>query len=798
MPAKSHVSRMNMLRSGLHLAGCVLLLAGAAYAQDKPPKSPLAPDQARHAMRAPTQTKTSAPPAGMNQPFVLGQIFASIGTGQVAVLNPDGTLVQTLTITGFPNGVTAGSTFDTNGNFYVTDFTDEMVFEFDSNGNFVGPFGSGYNLDPESIGQAINGNFFVGQADGTRDILEFDNKGNLLMAFAVATENRGTDWSDLQADQKTILYTSEGMRVLSFDISTNTQNPDFAQGMPGPSAYAHRTLPNGDVLVADSNNVLLLNTSGTIIQTYTPVESFGILFALNLDPDGKHFWTADILSGLIFEFDIATGVEVNHFTVTLQPGGELAGLAIFGETKPGTADLSIVKTGAPNPVNVGSQLVYTLTVGNAGPLDGTNVTVSDTLPAGVTFVVDNPSQGSCSGTTTISCNLGTVKSGAQATVLIGVTPTAPGMVTNTATVTGDQPDPNLTNNTSSTTTTVNQGTTSLLMVTLAGNGSGSVTSNPPGINCPETACSFNFPNGTVVMLSEMTNNGSTFAGWSMDCTGTGACSVTMDQNHSVTATFNQNGTSLLMVTLAGSGSGTVMSNPSGINCPETCSFNFPNGTVVMLSEMAGNNSTFGGWSMDCSGTGACSVTMNANHSVTATFNSNSGNTFNFTPLPGSGTTATVVPGQGATFPLSISSNGFNGVVNLTCSISGPPSITCAILPSSVTLTNGTTTATISVKTFCSGAPPAGPFWRLPGVGWLYLAGAALFCGLAFAGRRRRGLRLAWSSGILALVLMCAGCPSIPSGPNGRTAPGTYHLTIFATAQGQQVPGGQIQLTLIVK
>jgi hypothetical protein len=190
--------------------------------------------------------------------------------------------------------------------------------------------------------------------------------------------------------------------------------------------------------------------------------------------------------------------------------------------------------------------------------------------------------------------------------------------------------------------------------------------------------------------------------------------------------------------------------------------------------------------------------MNMNHSVTATFNSNSGNMFNFTPLPGTGTTATVVPGQGATFPLTISSNGFNGVVNLTCSISGPPSITCSILPSSVTLTNGTTTATISVKTFCSGAPPAGPSSRLPGVGLWYLAGAALFCGLAFAGRRRRGLRLAWTSGVLALALMCAGCPSTPKGPDGRTAPGKYTLTIFATAQGQQVPGGQIQLTLIVQ
>jgi uncharacterized repeat protein (TIGR01451 family) len=710
----------------------MLLLAGAVCAQDKPQQKTPAAEGAIHRMRAPAPLKAASTCSTTFQPFVTGQIFASISDGQVAVFNPDGTCVQILTIPGFNDGAgfTTGGTFDTNGNFYVTLFSDPNlpnggVYVFHANGdnNQNGtPFGcspvlSCYNAHPESIGQAINGNFIVGQADGNQDILEFDSNGNLLMSFHPQTENRGTDWSDLQADQKTVYYTSEGISVLSFDISTNTQNPDFATNLPGSNAYAHRTLPNGNVLVADTDRVVQLDTNGNIVETYMSVFNppVSLLFGLNLDPDGQDFWTADLFSGQVYELNIATGAQVTTFSANNIDGLGVAGLSIFGETKPGTADLSIVKTGAPNPVNVGSPLVYTLTIGNAGPLDDTNVTVSDTLPAGVTFVSDNPSQGSCSGTTTISCNLGTVKNGAQATVLIGVTPTVAGTLTNTATVTGDNPDPNQTNNTSTIMTTVNQSSGPVLMVTLAGNGTGSVTSSP-----------------------------------------------------------------------------------AGINCPETCSASFPSGTVVMLSEMAGNNSSFGGWSMDCSGTGACSVTMNTNHSVTATFNSNSGNTFNFVPLPGTGTTATVVPGQGANFPLTIgSNNGFTGVVNLTCSISGPPSITCSILPSSVTLTNGTTTATISVKTFCSGAPPAGPSWRLPGVGLWYLAGAALFCGLAFAGRRR-GLRLAWASGVLAVALMCAGCPSTPKGPDGRTAPGTYHLTIFATAQGQQVPGGQIQLTLIVQ
>ena len=76
-----------------------------------------------------------------------------------------------------------------------------------------------------------------------------------------------------------------------------------------------------------------------------------------------------------------------------------------------------------------------------------------------------------------------------------------------------------------------------LTVTRAGNGTGTVTSSPAGISCPST-CSANFISGTVVTLTVAAATGSTFAGWSGACTGTGSCSVTMSAAKSVTATFN--------------------------------------------------------------------------------------------------------------------------------------------------------------------------------------------------------------------------------------------------------------------
>ena len=63
-----------------------------------------------------------------------------------------------------------------------------------------------------------------------------------------------------------------------------------------------------------------------------------------------------------------------------------------------TADLSITKSGA-GPVNASSTFTYTLSVKNAGPNAASNVSVSDTLPNGVTLVSAIGAGWNCSGTT---------------------------------------------------------------------------------------------------------------------------------------------------------------------------------------------------------------------------------------------------------------------------------------------------------------------------------------------------------------------------------------------------------------
>src|SRR5262249_39560700 len=113
------------------------------------------------------------------------------------------------------------------------------------------------------------------------------------------------------------------------------------------------------------------------------------------------------------------------------------------------ADLSIVKTAAPDTVAVGGQITWTLAVSNAGPDTAPGVVVTDIVPAQVTVVSVTPSQGTCAPMGgQLTCNLGDLPAGASATVTIVATRTAPEAFVNTASVSGGGLDPNTSNNTS--------------------------------------------------------------------------------------------------------------------------------------------------------------------------------------------------------------------------------------------------------------------------------------------------------------------------------------------------------------
>jgi hypothetical protein len=262
-----------------------------------------------------------------------------------------GMLVQTLNDT-TGSSITTGMAFDANANLYVTNFSLGTVSEFDGNGNLVNAnFISGTGqVSPESISMP-GGQFplLLGDADlhdqnGNGIINQYSNTGALLNTWHVQVENRGTDWVDLQPDGQTVLYTSEGNSILSYNIATNTQNPPFATGLPGSNAYAHRTLTSGpfagDDLVADSEFALLVAPGGGIVQMYILPGNGGVDFALNLDPSGTAFWTGDLASGLVWEVDISTGNILHQWPsgLTITNGG---GIAVFQERGQGVPPCAI-------------------------------------------------------------------------------------------------------------------------------------------------------------------------------------------------------------------------------------------------------------------------------------------------------------------------------------------------------------------------------------------------------------------------------------------------------------------------
>jgi uncharacterized repeat protein (TIGR01451 family) len=115
----------------------------------------------------------------------------------------------------------------------------------------------------------------------------------------------------------------------------------------------------------------------------------------------------------------------------------------------GRSNIGITKTASTTTVPPGGgQVMYTLVVRNTGPSDDPGVKVSDPLPAGLTLVSAEPSQGSCTTTNnTVSCELGALKDGGSAQVLVTVNTTGTaGCITNTARAQGAHEDPTPDNN----------------------------------------------------------------------------------------------------------------------------------------------------------------------------------------------------------------------------------------------------------------------------------------------------------------------------------------------------------------
>ena len=157
-------------------------------------------------------------------------------------------------------------------------------------------------------------------------------------------------------------------------------------------------------------------------------------------------------TNISFPSDLVVGYGVTAHDNTLLATGVLSGFTLSQEQ----SDLAVSKVASPDPVNVGGNVTYTITVTNLGPGAAVGATLTDVLPAGLSFVSVTTSQGLGGNSgNSVTANLGPIPALGFATVTIVATATNAGLITNAVAVANSGLETALANNSATVVTTVN-------------------------------------------------------------------------------------------------------------------------------------------------------------------------------------------------------------------------------------------------------------------------------------------------------------------------------------------------------
>ncbi len=170
--------------------------------------------------------------------------------------------------------------------------------------------------------------------------------------------------------------------------------------------------------------------------------------------------------------------------------------------------------------------------------------------------------------------------------------------------------------------------TTELTVTIEGQGQ--VTSNPTGIDCTET-CSESFDRGSQITLSAIPQEGYHFSGWEgKGCAAATTCTFNLaGATTSILAKFEQDSTQTMTeLTVTIEGQGQVTSNPVGIDCTETCSESFNQGSQIVLTATPAAGYRFDSWEgQGCAAATTCTFDLSGTAaSVLARFEIDDANT----------------------------------------------------------------------------------------------------------------------------------------------------------------------------
>jgi len=205
--------------------------------------------------------------------------------------------------------------------------------------------------------------------------------------------------------------------------------------------------------------IVRLNTNGTALDYSTFLGGSGgdTASGLDIDASGNVYVTGNTVS---MDFPTSSPLQAS-----------LSGSTdIFVAKISAVTDLWVTMVDSIDPVDANSDFSYTVIVTNNGPDTASNTTLTDILPAGMSFVSATSTQGTCSGVSTIACNIGVLAGGESAIVTMDVT--ASQTITNSVNVTSGESDPDTSNNIDSEQTVITA-SSQVVGVSSSGGGGGS-------------------------------------------------------------------------------------------------------------------------------------------------------------------------------------------------------------------------------------------------------------------------------------------------------------------------------------
>jgi uncharacterized repeat protein (TIGR01451 family) len=355
-----------------------------------------------------------------------------------------------------------------------------------------------------------NGYSYIANDDAARDFFVATNpsprwsygyetsRGAAFNVYSNSGRNGGLDswgpgspilWrNSTTATIQTSTNFTPAMKLL-FHPGISGENSVFRWTAPASASYRiHGYFVGLDASFPTTSDVAILHNNSTSSTLFsTNINSYNL--PQNFDV------TTPIAAGDTIEFTVGYGGngysgDATGLDVTIDPSG------------PAVADIGVTGS-APATVANGGTFTYTTVVTNNGPLPASNVAATITLPANVTIIGSASStQGTCTGTTTILCSIGSLPVNGTATQTVNVTASGTGTAVMTATASASETDGNSSNNTSSSNVAISGN--SLIVTNNADSGTGSLRqaildANAAVCTAPCTIA-FNLPGGQLTIM----------------------------------------------------------------------------------------------------------------------------------------------------------------------------------------------------------------------------------------------------------------------------------------------------------